>query len=193
MRSNEVPVKTADGQAELAQRVRGLGQRHRTLLLLVDGRRTVHQVLQMATAAGVPPEVLDELVALGLVRSVSAGDSRPMPLSAPEDSWLPAAQSLLPESEQGAFDEAPLDPMPDQLVDGPLEQARGLLLKALRSEAPVAGSLTIMKLKRARTRDEVSSLLAEVEQRLRKPHKQVMAAQLLRQVKYLLSLPSSEP
>ena len=34
------PVKTAAGQDELTHRSRGLGQRHRTLLLLVDGRRS---------------------------------------------------------------------------------------------------------------------------------------------------------
>jgi hypothetical protein len=147
----------------------------------------------MAAAAGVPPQVFEELVALGLVRNAASPEPRPKPDGHADDSLLPPVQSLLPESEQGAFDETPLDPVPDQLVDGPMEQARELLLKALRSEAPVAGSLTIMKLKRAASRGEVASLLAEVEQRIRKPRKQLMATQLLRQVKYLLTLPPSEP
>ena len=39
-----VPSKTPDGVAELAHRTRGLSQRHRTVLLLVDGRRPTSQV-----------------------------------------------------------------------------------------------------------------------------------------------------
>lgn len=64
---DELPVKTADGVAELARRTRGLGQRYRTLLLLVDGRRTRRQVVELGAAAGVGSGVFDELVALGLV------------------------------------------------------------------------------------------------------------------------------
>jgi hypothetical protein len=194
MLSNLVPVKTADGQAELARRVRGLGQRHRTVLLLVDGRRTVQQVLQMASAAGVPPEVFDELLALGLVGSALPGEHPHKAVQPPsEDSLLPSVGALLPESEQAAFDEIPLDPVPDALVDQPLEQAREMLMRALRSEAPVAGSLTMLKLRRARDRAEVSALLPEIDQRIRSPRKQLMATQLMRQVRHLLTLPAGEP
>lgn len=194
MLSNLVPVKTADGHAELARRVRGLGQRHRTVLLLVDGRRTVQQVLQMAAAAGVPPEVFDELLALRLVSTALPGENAQKAAEPPsDDSLLPSVGALLPESEQGAFDEIPLDPVPDQLVDHPLEQAREMLMRALRTEAPVAGSLTVRKLKRARDRSEVAALLEEIEQRIRSPRKRLMTAQLMRQVRYLLTLPVGEP
>jgi hypothetical protein len=46
-----------------------------------------------------------------------------------------------------------------------------------------------MKLKRATTRDELEALLEEVEQRLRKPHRMIIAAQTMRHVRHLLSLP----
>ncbi|HET9206269.1 MAG TPA: hypothetical protein VFO28_08545, partial [Burkholderiaceae bacterium] len=62
-----VPSKTPDGVAELAHRTRGLSQRHRTVLLLVDGRRTVNQIVATAQAAGVAAPVFQELVAMGLV------------------------------------------------------------------------------------------------------------------------------
>ena len=51
---------------------------------------------------------------------------------------------------------------------------------------------TLMKLKRATTRDEVESLLDEVEQRLRKPHRMIIAAQTMRHVRHLLSLPAPD-
>ena len=62
-------------------------------------------------------------------------------------------------------------------------------MRALRAQAPVSGSLTLMKLRRATTRDEVEALLDEVEQRLRKPHRMIIAAQTMRHVRHLLSLP----
>lgn len=193
MLSSLVPVKTPQGQAELTQRTLRLSQRHRTLLLLVDGKRSVGQVLEMAAGAGVPPEVFEELISLGLVAGVTpdqAADTT-AELDLPpgtEDSELPPLQSLLPESQHGELTDAmPLDELAP--VDGPMEEARDLLMRAVRNEAPVTGTLTLMKLKRAAHRDELLGLLDEVEQRIRKPRKQLINAQLMRQVRHLLTLP----
>jgi hypothetical protein len=183
-----VPAKTSDGVAELAHRTRGLGQRHRTVLLLVDGRRTVQQIVATAQAAGVAAPVFHELVAMGLV---SLPEDRTehvdLPLEsrpAGDSSLLPSVRSLLPESGWST-----LPPVVEGEIDRPLEEARELLMRALRAQAPVSGSLTLMKLKRATSRDDVESLLDEVEQRLRKPHRMIIAAQTMRHVRHLLSLP----
>lgn len=185
-----VPSKTPEAVAELAQRTRGLSQRHRTVLLLVDGRRTVQQIVTTAQAAGVAAPVFQELVAMGLVTLPEAGtehvdlplESRP----AGDSSLLPSVRSLLPESGWST-----LPPVTESEIDRPLEEARELLMRALRAQAPVSGSLTLMKLKRAATRDDVESLLDEVEQRLRKPHRMIIAAQTMRHVRHLLSLQES--
>ncbi len=186
-----VPSKTPDGVAELAHRTRGLSQRHRTVLLLVDGRRTVQQIVATAQAAGVAAPVFQELVALGLVTLPEGGaehvelplESRP----AGDSSLLPSVRSLLPESGWST-----LPPLAESEIDRPLQEARELLMRALRAQAPVSGSLTLMKLRRAATRDEVESLLDEVEQRLRKPHRMIIAAQTMRHVRHLLSLPEPD-
>ena len=183
-----VPSKTPEGVAELAHRTRGLSQRHRTVLLLVDGRRTVHQIVATARAAGVAAPVFQELVAMGLVLLPESGaehvdlplESRP----AGDSSLLPSVRSLLPESGWST-----LPPVADSEIDRPLQEARELLMRALRAQAPVSGSLTLMKLKRATTRDDIESLLDEVEQRLRKPHRMIIAAQTMRHVRHLLSMP----
>lgn len=184
-----VPAKTPDGVAELAHRTRGLSQRHRTVLLLVDGRRTVGQIVATAQAAGVQASVFQELVAMGLVALPEPGAEHvELPLESRsaggDSSLLPSVRSLLPESGWST-----LPPPVEGGVDRPLEEARELLMRALRAQAPVSGSLTLMKLKRAATRDEVESLLDEVEQRLRKPHRMIIAAQTMRHVRHLLSLP----
>lgn len=179
------PVKTADGQAELTHRTRRLSQRHRTVLLLVDGRRSVDEVLRQAAQAGVPAECFNELVALGLIDTDPVAHVE-LPLEPPaEDSMLPPTRSLLLESSGWT----PLDATAD-LPDAPLEEARELLLRAVRNEAPVSGSLTMMKLKRATSREDLEALLDEVEQRIRKPRKQIIAAQTMRHVRHLLSLPA---
>jgi hypothetical protein len=123
------PVKTAAGQDELTHRSGGLGQRHRTLLLLVDGHRSSAEILRLARQAGVPDRCFDDLVSLGLV--------------------------------------APMAP---------------------RSRPP---RLTQLKLRRATSRDELEALLDEVEQRMRKPRKLIVAAQTMRHVRHLPSLPGS--
>jgi hypothetical protein len=60
-------VKTAEGQAEIRQRRRRLTQRQRTLLLLVDGRRSAEQVQSLALQAGATDTAFDELLDLGLI------------------------------------------------------------------------------------------------------------------------------
>jgi hypothetical protein len=61
------PVKTPLGVDELRSRTRGLGQRYRTVLLLVDGRRPLGEVLGMAHKAGAQTSHFEELVRMGLV------------------------------------------------------------------------------------------------------------------------------
>lgn len=67
MSFSTAPFKTPSGVDELRSRSRGLGQRHRTVLFLVDGRRSVGEVLGMALKAGAETSHFEELVRLGLV------------------------------------------------------------------------------------------------------------------------------
>jgi hypothetical protein len=60
--SPPIPVKTADGQAELSNRQRRLSQRHRSVLLLVDGRRSEAEVRRLARQAGAGDSCFGELI-----------------------------------------------------------------------------------------------------------------------------------
>jgi hypothetical protein len=62
-----VPTKTELGQEELRKRTHRLSQRHRTILLLVDGRRPLAEVLSLAQKAGASTSHFEELLRLGLV------------------------------------------------------------------------------------------------------------------------------
>jgi hypothetical protein len=210
------PIRTPDGQAELASRQRRVSQRHRTMLFLVDGRRSEGQVKALAGQAGVPESCYGELLELGLIMVpqltvpvLPAEDTTPLHIDLPlhEDSGppsvqseLPAAKSLHPESslhgELGGTDWPAADGEADAnrgQVDAPLEEARDILLRAVRSEAPVAGSLTLMRLRRARTRADLEELLDEVEARIRKPHRMLATTQTMRRVRQLLGVPADSP
>lgn len=212
-----VPVKTPEGQAELSQRTLRLSQRHRTALLLVDGRRSMVQVQTLAQQAGVPQSCVDELLQLGLIivsqttvalpraTTVTAApplqidvlldDPAPGPsqLDAPDDSELPASRTLQPESvftdsKQAEFTaaDATISELAATRSDDAFDEARDILLRAVRAEAPVAGSLTLLRLRRARTRADLEALLDEVEARISKPQRQLAAGQTLRRVRQLL-------
>ncbi|HEY9065797.1 MAG TPA: hypothetical protein VIO33_12500 [Burkholderiaceae bacterium] len=226
MVTGTVPIKTPDGQAELSTRSRRLSQRHRTVLFLVDGKRSAIEVRSLASKAGVPDSCFDELLELGLIMlppptfSVLIEDEPDaadtlhvdLPLSGPnslsalqgpgiaafpaeEESVLPASQTLQPETTSaGLFDdETPADSWYAALNDAPSDdtafvEARDILVRAVRQEAPVAGSLTLMRLRRARSRADLVALLGEVEARITKPHRSLAAAQTLRRVRQLLGV-----
>lgn len=174
--------RTAAGQAELATRQRGLTQRQRTMLFLVNGQRGLDEICALALQAGATAQCLTDLMALGLVTPADA--PLPADAAADESSLLPSSQSLQGESNWSVLDEET-----DAPADRPLVEARELLLRAVRQEAPMSGALTLFKLKMATTREDLDILLDEVELRLRKPHRQIIAAQTMRHVRHLLSLP----
>ena len=180
------PQRTASGHAELATRSKRLSQRHRTVLLLIDGRRSEIDVRKLAAQAGAGSQCLDDLLQLGLVALAGSAqaDATVTVAAGGESSLMPSSQSLHGESTWSAFGEEPGTP-----ADRPFNEARELLLRAVRQEAPMSGALTLLKLRRASTREALEALLDEVEQRLRKPRRQIIAAQTMRHVRHLLSLP----
>jgi hypothetical protein len=210
-----VPIKTPEGQAELVARQRSVSQRHRTVLFLVDGRRSAEDVRSMALQAGVPEGCFDDLMQIGLIMMVEptfsllietpADDNIAMhvdlPLPGPDsvgavaDSLLPASRSLYPETVTGdstlGHTRTPeswfhSEPGAHAGADMAFAEARLILARAVRAEAPLAGSLTLLRLRRARTRADLIGLLDEVEARISKPHRSLAATHTMRRVRQLL-------
>jgi hypothetical protein len=237
-----IPYKTPEGLAEMSARSRALTQRHRTLLLLVDGQRTLEEVLHMAQLAGVPRSYIDELVAMGLVvvpmtalHTPAGGPAppaaavvtamapslvpNPLPATAPPRPQ-PAAQPVAVAgtadagfaSDFTALNPEPAPPAETDLGDEPnlwdddesesfgralssselaaldasdqaLAEARHLLLHALRQEAPVAGAVTMLRVRRARTREALTALLPEVEQKIAHQRHLTDAADIIRRAR----------
>lgn len=215
--SEAVPVKTPEGQDELSTRQRRLSQRHRTLLVLVDGRRSAAEVRRMGSQAGVHDSCFGELLELGMIElrvaahapdktSAAARSAQHVPLpidndwrdGVVSDSELPALRTVPPSSnfrDSGTGNPTPpsswfkTDPLDDRSGDDALERAREILLRTVRAEAPVAGSLTALRLRRARRREDLLELIAAVEARVGKPPRTLSAALAIQQVRSLLAGP----
>lgn len=76
-----IPVKTTAGLQVLKDRSVMLTQRQRTALIVIDGRRSVGEVMQ---SSGASPEDVKLLFELGLVADVAVGSAptEPAPLVA---------------------------------------------------------------------------------------------------------------
>ncbi|RZS54523.1 hypothetical protein [Sphaerotilus mobilis] len=190
-----IPCKTAAGHAELVASQRSLSQRHRTVLLLVDGRRDVDEVQRLARQQGVSRGYLDELEALGLIVVCA-----PLPPVAEEMTGWPPSLSRphthppVDGSAPGSLDTIGLAPpmSPTQLADlaehdAGLAQARSLIQHALLTQVPVSGAVTLLRVRRTRNRHDLMVLLPEVQARLSRPQRLAEARQLIAQVERLLA------
>lgn len=190
------------------------------VLFLVDGRRDVTQVQQMAAAAGAAESVLVELMDLGLVslrerddmaadspsqqaaaQSPSATevvayptfDSHGRPITAEKPTGAPPQQVPVLNAVVEGYTTLQQTTEQDALLDPthPLNQAREMLLRALMEHAPVAGSITRMRVKKAQSIAEITALLDEVERHISRPKRQLVTQQLISNVKQLLILAGS--
>lgn len=103
-----VPFKTPQGNEELRSRKLKLGQRHRTVLFLIDGKRPLAEVLVLAQKAGAATQHFEDLLRLGLV------DLPPEPVLPPEPEAEPGEEIELTSVELPVLEEV--------LVEEPVEE-----------------------------------------------------------------------
>jgi hypothetical protein len=211
-----IAVKTPEGLAELNTRQRRLSQRHRTLLHLADGKRSEAQWRSMGGQAGIPDSCFSELLAFGLVvlhaavvpvrsdvvptrkQAAPASPAAEWRAGAAPDSELPALGTLPPAS--AFLDSATGSPVSagpwfqtdlaeQHAADDALERAREILLRALRHEAPLAGLLTSLRLRRAHSHEDLHRLIDEIEARTSQTRRSLSTSLALHQARTLLSGP----
>ncbi len=141
MAMNRIPVKTEVGADELRGRSRTLGQRHRTVLLLVDGRRTLSDVLSLAQQAGAQPSLFDELVQMGMVKMPEAGAEREGRISergASSSGFARSAQSRWPSVSPAAHAGTPNASLSASTLwqDGPAAPAPAPEVRAAQPRPP---------------------------------------------------------
>jgi hypothetical protein len=146
-----IPTKTALGHEELRHRVHRLSQRHRTVLLLVDGVRSLAEVLGMAQKAGASTQHFEELLRLGLVElpvppapppavQEPAGVLSSVSVPAPAPQAAPAAEAATPQP-QGPLARALAEaaqPVPEALPAQPPPAPEAHAPARRRTPAPAA-------------------------------------------------------
>lgn len=117
MRPDSVPARTALGSQELQTRAKGISQRLRTVLLLVDGKRTSAMIEMLAVKAGAPADSLLVLQDMGMVEVPAEASAEPPPAPAPAS---PPVEAAAPQPEAIAAPEpaaAPaVEPRPEPAV-----------------------------------------------------------------------------
>ncbi len=83
MEKNTVFRKSVKGQEAFASRQSGLAPRLRSLLILVDGKRPVSELMQMASATGDVAQLLTQLAADGYIESGAGSKAAPGRAAAP--------------------------------------------------------------------------------------------------------------
>lgn len=121
-----VPFKTPQGNEELRSRKLKLGQRHRTVLFLIDGKRPLAEVLVLAQKAGAATQHFEDLLRLGLV------DLPPEPVLPPEPEAEPVEEIELTSVELPVLEEV--------LVEEPAEEVSERLATP-NERAPLADAL----------------------------------------------------
>ncbi|HRI18242.1 MAG TPA: hypothetical protein PL196_06935 [Burkholderiaceae bacterium] len=127
MSTDHAPVKTPLGHQELRQRTRRLSQRHRTVLLLVDGRRPLAEVLHMAHQAGAQVCHFEELVQLGMI-DLPAPEPPPPPVAEADGSTdaVLAVEDTVPEVAAAALELDASEDSVDAAIEPPVPVITGV-------------------------------------------------------------------
>jgi hypothetical protein len=188
MSNPTAPVKTPLGHQELRRRTQGLGQRHRTVLLLVDGRRSLADVLSMAHQAGAGTSYFEELVRLGMIelpaRLLPAQPEAPVEpqVDALEAAAAPAAEVQVAPAEAGPIEHGqdmspPVSPAVPEAANADaepgaeirpadndaLDEVRRLLIDTLRRDTLLQRVLAPARVRAAHTQEALIGLVWDIE------------------------------
>jgi hypothetical protein len=106
MHDTDIYMKTDAGRDEIRSRTLGLPMSIRAILLMVDGQRTVSSMRSIIAGSKAPADVLDSLVAQGLIAPASAVTAAPAPAVASQ-SEPPASTPAVPLGRRGAHPALP--------------------------------------------------------------------------------------
>lgn len=159
--------KTAKGQTEIETRALKLAPRFRSLLILVDGRRSDRELAALMPQAGT--EALQALAEGGFITAIGLTADTPPPGTVRPAAAPPAAP---------AAPAAP--PAPASAPAMPFEQRRREAVRMLIDQVgPMAESLA-MRMEKARDADELQPLLVTAAQIMANTRGRAVAAEFSR-------------
>lgn len=129
-------AKTDKGRAEVAQRGASLSTRQRSVLIMLDGRKTAQSLTSLVPAEQLAV-ILDELAALDMIVTVAAAVATPTPTPVPASTLTPAPAptSTSKPTPAPAPAAAPADP-------ARLSSAKSILIRSAETcLGPIAADL----------------------------------------------------
>ena len=152
-------AKTATGRREIEDRALRLVPVLRSVLLLVDGQRDEHELLQMAKGLRAPDDVLVQLASLELIEAVG-----------------------------GSAEVKPAVPVTTQLGDDPLryQQLRDWMAESVRKHLGLKGYLIQLKIERSKTAVGLEQLWPELAGALGKAKSPAFASRWLEETRALV-------
>lgn len=213
MDDQEIYSKTEAGREEIRTRALHLAGALRTVLLLVDGQRTVVQLKELMAGGKAPPDALDQLAAQGLIALVKAAPApapqplaalrpsapsatppAPVPAPAPARAATPAPSPAparaQPEPPAPAPVQARPEP-PDSLtaLSVPTEAAQRfnrlytVMNEVVRDYLGLRGYFMTLKIERCSSAEELLDLQGELEAALAKGHGAEVATELISRIR----------
>ena len=167
--------KTAKGQSEIETRALKLAPRFRSLLILVDGRRSDRELMGLMPQAG--EEALSALAQAGLIETIGLTADTPVPASprvaapAPPAAARPAPVTAPP---------APAAAGAPAREDLPFDQRRRESIRMLLDQVGPMAEALAMRMERARNLDELKPLLATAAQVLANTRGRAVATEFVR-------------
>ena len=171
MDNQTVVIKTLKGVEEVATKKYKLTPRARTVLILVDGRKTWAELIEMARQLGSPATLLDDFVARGLI------ESRPGPQ--PE-----AAQASSALAQQQPTETSQRPPEPDEY--GRFRVAQRFMVDSIVNTLGIKAFFFTLRLERCATRQDLLALLDSYTAAITKGGSAVEAQLLSKHVRELL-------
>lgn len=154
MHKQAMPAKTEQGRAEIDNRERRLQAGLRSVLLLVDGRRTVAELQELARRLNAPDDALQQLLSLQLI----SGDAAAASAQAANEPVAPTQAN-----RHGVL--------------------HALMTDTVRERLGVLGYLFQLKLERATTESELEALLPDLQAALAKRTSPQGAASTIKRIR----------
>lgn len=170
MDKNTLLVKTEKGRNAMATRPPELGPRLRSMLIMVDGKRSVSELDKLGAGLG-GGALLEQLLEHGWVAPLDVGasfqnttpfvDSQPFPTTAPTPVPTPTPQpTQLPTPPPQAVP-APASPTTLSFVD-----ARRLVVRFINDAAGPMGEQTAIRVESCKTASELQAQLPRIRDAL---------------------------
>jgi hypothetical protein len=159
MDKNTLLVKTEKGRDAMARRVPELGPRLRSMLIMVDGKRSVSELDKLGAGLGGGAALLEQLLGHGWVAPLDG--SVPFQNTVPFNDSQPVFPVTAPTPVIAA--EAPAAAPPSSL---PFADARRLVVRFVNDQVGPMGEQTAMRIESCKTAAELQSQLPRIRDAL---------------------------